>query len=282
MGRPKVPIITRKAVAEAALAIIDRDGIDELNIRRLGDKLGVNGASLYHHYKDKDEILGDVGRLVLSEVKLPDPERRDWKEWLVEISVAYHAALLRHFNALPLMLADYPRTFRHRTYEYLTSKLNESGVPVEHRLAILQSLEAYAIGSALVLTSANWDLDVDGENASDDEALLLEAARAASVDVDEFYAAGLRSLLDGLLALPKSKTSARARQTPTKRSSPTVVAAAAVHRGVAQSKRIPKSESRVGAKKGAPKNATSIAGAKKSPASLNAAKGAQRREARRA
>ena len=42
-----------------------------LSIRRLGAELHVNGASLYHHFANKDEILQAVGRAVLAEIEVP-------------------------------------------------------------------------------------------------------------------------------------------------------------------------------------------------------------------
>ena len=37
--------------------IISEDGIENYSMQKLADELGVRKASLYHHYKSKDEIL---------------------------------------------------------------------------------------------------------------------------------------------------------------------------------------------------------------------------------
>ena len=47
----------RTRALEEALRIIDDEGLDALSIRRLADVLGVKGASLYHHFKDKDDRI---------------------------------------------------------------------------------------------------------------------------------------------------------------------------------------------------------------------------------
>jgi len=57
VARPKIPLISKRAALQAALDIIDTEGIDALSIRYLAEKLGVNGASLYHHFQNKDEIV---------------------------------------------------------------------------------------------------------------------------------------------------------------------------------------------------------------------------------
>ena len=55
--RPKVPLISKRKTLEAALRIIDAEGLESLSVRRLAIELNVNGASLYHHFKNKEEIL---------------------------------------------------------------------------------------------------------------------------------------------------------------------------------------------------------------------------------
>ena len=48
-GRRQRPPLSRDAIVDAALAILDADGVDALTIRRLGQELGTGAASLYWH-----------------------------------------------------------------------------------------------------------------------------------------------------------------------------------------------------------------------------------------
>jgi AcrR family transcriptional regulator len=54
-GRPAR--LSRDAVVDAAEAIVTRDGIDALTMRRLADELGSSPMGLYRHVRDKDELL---------------------------------------------------------------------------------------------------------------------------------------------------------------------------------------------------------------------------------
>lgn len=75
MPRPKEPLIRPAEAVVTALAMIDRDGLDGFNIRKLAHELGVNPSSLYHHFHDKNEILNRVCRLVLDEGRVIAPLR---------------------------------------------------------------------------------------------------------------------------------------------------------------------------------------------------------------
>ncbi|MFI7585444.1 TetR/AcrR family transcriptional regulator [Spongisporangium articulatum] len=66
--------LSREAVASAALALADAEGIDALTIRRLATDLGVTPMALYWHFKDKDALLDGIAEAVLLEVRLPDDD----------------------------------------------------------------------------------------------------------------------------------------------------------------------------------------------------------------
>src|SRR2546425_10001088 len=80
MARPKTPLISRRKTLEVALEIIDGEGLDAFSIRRLATELDINGASLYHHFANKDEILAGVAELALADVRTPTDPDADWRE----------------------------------------------------------------------------------------------------------------------------------------------------------------------------------------------------------
>jgi AcrR family transcriptional regulator len=54
-GRPAR--LSREAIVTAALAIIDRDGIDALTMRRVASELDSAPMAIYRHVRDKDQLL---------------------------------------------------------------------------------------------------------------------------------------------------------------------------------------------------------------------------------
>ena len=57
--------LSREAIVECALEVIQRDGPGTLTLRRLGTELGVDGTAVYRHFPDKDAIVLAVGDHVL-------------------------------------------------------------------------------------------------------------------------------------------------------------------------------------------------------------------------
>ena len=53
MARPRTPLLSRERIRDAALALIDRDGLAELSMRKLAQELGVRAASLYSRASSK-------------------------------------------------------------------------------------------------------------------------------------------------------------------------------------------------------------------------------------
>src|SRR5258707_4558424 len=108
MARPKVPLISRRKALEAALGIIDNEGLKALSIRRLGEVMNVNGASLYHHFTGKDEILVGVTQLALADVTAPRSETDSWRVWLPLNAYRTRQALIAHPELISLMLRRVP------------------------------------------------------------------------------------------------------------------------------------------------------------------------------
>jgi AcrR family transcriptional regulator len=103
----RVPL-TRERIADAAMAIVDADGLAGLNMRRLADELGTGPASLYAHVSGKDELLqllidrvaGDVPHIE------PDPER--WQEQAKDYLRAVRRVLTAHRDLAGAALANIP------------------------------------------------------------------------------------------------------------------------------------------------------------------------------
>lgn len=65
------PRLTRERIAEAALELIDEEGIDGCSMRRLGARLGVEAMAIYYHFKGKGELLDAVLEQLLKSQVLP-------------------------------------------------------------------------------------------------------------------------------------------------------------------------------------------------------------------
>src|ERR1700722_11877392 len=107
MARPRVPLISRRKALEAALGIIDSEGLKALSIRRLGEVMNVNGASLYHHFKDKDDILVGVAQLALADVTAPRSDSDNWRVWLPLNAYRTRQALIAPPELIPPLFESF-------------------------------------------------------------------------------------------------------------------------------------------------------------------------------
>ena len=60
--------LSRTRIVDAALAMIDRDGVDAFSMRLLAAELGVTPMALYNHVGGKLELLRSVAGQVLAEM----------------------------------------------------------------------------------------------------------------------------------------------------------------------------------------------------------------------
>ena len=198
MAKPRMLPGFRRRAAEEALAIIDAEGLEALSIRRLADALGVKGASLYHHFRDKDEILDGVAILALSDLVPPD-DGLHWIDWFVQVAVSYRRTLRAHPNLLPLILGRANRRAGWTVYARAARKLTEAGIPPDYQMTLINALEAYATGSALFGVeglSSTWEAELSEEEA----APLRVALRSDALDEDEAFELTVRAMLEGLAA----------------------------------------------------------------------------------
>ncbi len=146
------PPLDRGQIVDAALAIIDRDGVAALSVRRLADALGVTPMSMYWHVRDKDELLELVGQAVLAEIEMP-AARGDWRDKLRDVHRAMFRGFLRHPNTADVLIgrARYgPAGVA--LFERILSILLEAGLTPEAAFDAYQSLYLFTLGSMATST----------------------------------------------------------------------------------------------------------------------------------
>ena len=97
--------LSRPLIVQAALALVDAEGLEALTMPRLAEELGVGTMSLYRHVDGKDDLLDAVAADVVSGVSVPRGSPDDWEGRVVGYLRALRAQALRH-PALARILAD--------------------------------------------------------------------------------------------------------------------------------------------------------------------------------
>ena len=71
-GKGRTGPVTPEAVVDAALRVIDDEGLDALTMRRLAHDLGVEPVTIYRQLPNKDAILAGVAEKLWREMAPPD------------------------------------------------------------------------------------------------------------------------------------------------------------------------------------------------------------------
>jgi AcrR family transcriptional regulator len=95
--------LNRDRIIEAALRVMDAEGLEAVTMRRLGRELGVEAMSLYNHVADKDAVLRGVLARVLADFDLPRDPELDWIERVRQMARTFRELLLRHPGVIPLL-----------------------------------------------------------------------------------------------------------------------------------------------------------------------------------
>jgi AcrR family transcriptional regulator len=71
--------LTRERIVEAAMHVMDTEGLEAVSMRRVAREVGVEAMSLYNHVEDKDDLLQAVCDRVMAGFEFPE-ETDDWVE----------------------------------------------------------------------------------------------------------------------------------------------------------------------------------------------------------
>jgi len=186
--------LDRASIVQAAITLLDEVGIDGLSTRRLAASLGIQGPSLYWHFKNKRELLDHMAERMLHSA-LPAPpvaitpafDRRAWLE--AGARGIRKVALSRRDGALVLAGSRPVTQGGEISWGKFIAALQMTGMAAEDGAMALQVLGRFAVGWVLYEQTS-------GRSLADSEAGF------------EF---GLQSLLDGVETRMETQTSPETR-----------------------------------------------------------------------
>jgi AcrR family transcriptional regulator len=205
--------LTRQRVLEAAVALADRDGIEAVSMRRLGQELGIEAMSLYTHVRSKEDLLAGMVDLVIGQIPTRRGRRNggDWKTTLRRTVQSARSVMLRHPWA-PRVIEDLPDPGPSglRYYDTVMGILREGGFSLEvtHHAVHLFGSRLLGFSQDLFDDSPNPDPSANAmlaEQLGATHPYVAEMALAAThdgalggCDDDLEFAIALDVILDGL------------------------------------------------------------------------------------
>ena len=95
--------LSRSTILQAALDIVDSDGVEGLSMRRLSDALGRDTVMLYRHVSNKAAVLDGVAEIVLAQLSV-DSADPDWAGQLRTVARDFRQLALAHPKVVPLLV----------------------------------------------------------------------------------------------------------------------------------------------------------------------------------
>ena len=203
--------LSRQAIVEAAVRVLDAEGVDALTVRRLGEELGTGSATLYWHIGSKDELAELVYDRVMGEIELPPPDPSRWQEQVKDLARQAYGTMLRHNDVVRLSLGRLPvGPNMLRVMEWSLDLLRKAGIPDQAAAYAGDILGRYIDASVLEVTSPGGpDLEAVGRyfgSLPPDQFPNIAALSGAMFagDDDDRFEFGLELLVRGLEAFAAS------------------------------------------------------------------------------
>lgn len=140
------PTLNREMLIEAALDLVDDEGLAALNVRKLAGRLGISAMSPYHYFEDKADLLsamvGDALKPVAGELDPNVP----WHKQIDNAMRDLHRALARHPGVVELLISELESRRLDDFRQNLISTLREAGLTRRRSSDVLRSLTSYVIG----------------------------------------------------------------------------------------------------------------------------------------
>jgi AcrR family transcriptional regulator len=150
MARPD-GVLTRQKVLEAALQLIDREGLEGFSMRKLGAMLGVEAMSLYNHIESKGALFDGVIEVLVLQVAYPEMPDATPRDELWAYIHALRDVLRAHPRALPLVATNPFRTpAALAVLDRLLATVHRANVHGVQAIYALQSIAGFLFGQTLL------------------------------------------------------------------------------------------------------------------------------------
>jgi AcrR family transcriptional regulator len=211
--------LSRERVVEAALRVMDEEGLDAVSMRRIAREVGVEAMSLYHHVRDKEDLLDAVCARVMKEFRFPD-EDRPWIDVARDGAREWRRVLREHPNVMAVW-AERQRPMTDlealMPMEFALRVIGRAGLDERDSVQVFNVIGGYIMGVVMMEVGAMFSagttrgdetIDLHGLAAEMPDPLPLDRLPhlvaslpyLAECDPDEQFEFGLELLLAGIQA----------------------------------------------------------------------------------
>ena len=172
---PRPALISRAVILDETLALADERGLAAVTMRTVAARLGVTAMSLYHHVRDKNDLLDGLVERLFAALSLPDPSLAGRGA----TSARLHAACVSRLPVIPMPsvaprrpVATPSAALAVRDVAY--AALRDAGIPDELVPRAERLLSTFVIGFAASEVGGRFAAHDQAVRDADFELLLLE------------------------------------------------------------------------------------------------------------
>jgi AcrR family transcriptional regulator len=192
-GRKRRDPLTRESIVDAAIEVLDAEGLDGFSMRRVADELDTGAASLYWHVGSKDGLLDLIMEAVIGEQEVPDPDPENWQEQFKEVARTMRRTILRHRDIVRISIGRIPMGPNAlRLSEGVLAILRAGGVPDE--LAVQSYLLLISIVNGFTMDEGGYAQEAPEGAPPLDEAGEMVGGYLSSLPTEQFT--NLREVAD--------------------------------------------------------------------------------------
>ncbi|WP_258348077.1 TetR/AcrR family transcriptional regulator C-terminal domain-containing protein [Saccharopolyspora gregorii] len=162
-GRPPrgSATLSRERVVEAALALVDEEGLDQISMRKIAQRLRVDPMSLYNHVADKDDVLDGIAEALLAGIPAP-PADGSPRERMEAVARGFRTAMLAHPKAAPTVLTrQLASPAGLAPLAAAVAPLLDAGCPPREAVHALRAALGFLVGSLLREVNAGPSFGTD-------------------------------------------------------------------------------------------------------------------------
>ncbi|MFF2493458.1 TetR/AcrR family transcriptional regulator [Agromyces sp. NPDC058064] len=143
--------VSRDDLIEAAIALVERDGLDALTMRRLAAELDRAPMSLYTHVRNRDDLVDAIVARLIERLELREVPGEPWQETVRRTLRSYRDLAVRLPHSFELLaLAPYDASPVATHLVAVVASLERAGLDAAEARQILGIVDAYATGFLVV------------------------------------------------------------------------------------------------------------------------------------
>lgn len=207
VGRP--PRLSLDKIVATAARILQTEGLEKLSMRRLAKEVGSTPMALYHHVRDKDDLLVHV--LESQAQAMPRPEfPADPRDRLIAASVLLYELLSERQWIIEVLTGDdliAPSALW--IVEVMIGAAVDYGYTAEEAVYIYRTIWFYIVGNLIIRVTSKrrhartnrvyQDEVVAGLAATTHPQLAAVAGRWAELNARDTHRQALAAIVDGLM-----------------------------------------------------------------------------------